>query len=94
MPAPPKCRRKFELIFRGGAVPELLLLQEFRLVLDNARMKAWTVCELLNVVESQRDPAQMLSFVAAERLRRSNQVLKDLSADIEEQGVTGRRMLF
>ncbi|HEX4602537.1 MAG TPA: hypothetical protein VH724_00955 [Candidatus Angelobacter sp.] len=30
----------------------------------------------------------LVSFLAAERLRRSNQMLKDLCADIEEQGVT------
>ena len=51
-------------------------------------MTAWTVSELLNAVESQRDPAKVLSFVAAERLRRSNQMLKDLCTDIDEQGVT------
>jgi len=65
-----------------------MLLQEFRQVLDNARMTAWTVSELLNAVESQRDPAKVLSFVAAERLRRSNQMLKDLCTDIDEHGVT------
>ncbi|HEX4606422.1 MAG TPA: hypothetical protein VH724_20655, partial [Candidatus Angelobacter sp.] len=63
-------------------------LQEFRQVLDNARMTAWTVRELLNAVESQRHPAKLVSFLAPERLRRSNQMLKYLCADIEEQGVT------
>ena len=63
-------------------------LQEFRHVLDNARLTAWTVSELLSAVESQKDPAKVLSFVAAERLRRSNQLLKDLCRDIDDQGVT------
>jgi hypothetical protein len=80
--------REIDLALKAGATPELLLLQEFRHVLDNARLTAWTVSELLSAVESQKDPANVLSFVAAERLRRSNQMLKDLYSDIDHQGVT------
>jgi hypothetical protein len=65
-----------------------LLLQDFRHVLDNARMTAWTVSELLNARERQQDPAKVISFVVAERLRRSNQMLKDLCADFEQEGIT------
>jgi hypothetical protein len=80
--------REIDLALKAGPTPDLLLLQEFRHVLDNARLTAWTVSELLSAVESQKDPAKVLSFVAAERLRRSNQMLKDLSTDIDRQGVT------
>jgi hypothetical protein len=80
--------REIDLALKSGATPDLLLLQDFRHVLDNARLTAWTVSELLNVVESQKDPANVLSFVAAERLRRSNQMLKDLCTDIDHRGVT------
>jgi hypothetical protein len=80
--------REIDVALKSGAAPDLLLLQEFRHVLDNARLTAWTVSELLNVVESQKDPANVLSFVAAERLRRSNQMLKDLCTDIDHEGVT------
>jgi class 3 adenylate cyclase len=80
--------REIDLALKTGATPELLLLQEFRHVLDNARITAWTVSELLSAVESQKDPANVLSFVTAERLRRSNQMLKDLYSDIDHQGVT------
>src|SRR6476661_2623015 len=80
--------REIDLALKAGPTPELLLLQEFRHVLDNARLTAWTVSELLSAVESQKDPAKVLSFVAAERLRRSNQMLKDLSADIDEHELT------
>jgi hypothetical protein len=80
--------RMADLALKSGATPELLVLQEFRQVLDNARMTAWTVSEVLNALESHKDPAKVLSFVAAERLRRSNQMLKDLCSDIDEQGVT------
>src|SRR5882724_2410577 len=80
--------REIDLALKSGATPDLLLLQDFRHVLDNARLTAWTVSELLKVVESQKDPAHVLSFIAAERLRRSNQMLKDLCSDIDHQGVT------
>src|SRR5947209_16164953 len=80
--------REIDLALKSGMAPDVVHLQEFRQVLDNARMTAWTVSELLNAVESQKDPAKVLSFLAAERLRRSNQMLKDLSSDIDEQELT------
>ncbi|HXA84400.1 MAG TPA: hypothetical protein VNZ47_04955 [Candidatus Dormibacteraeota bacterium] len=80
--------REIDLALKSGATPDLLILQDFRHVLDTARLTAWTVSELRNVVESQKDPAHVLSFVAAERLRRSNQMLKDLCTDIDNRGVT------
>ena len=90
--------RSVEVELKSGQISEALLLQEFRHVLDNARMTAWTVSELLNARERQQDPAKVSSFVVAERLRRSNQMLKDLCADIEQEGVTwqmhGTQSLF
>jgi hypothetical protein len=80
--------REIDVALKAGPTPELPLLQEFRQVLDNARLTAWTVSELLSAVESQKDPAKVLSFVAAERMRRSNQMLKDLCTDIDHQSVT------
>jgi hypothetical protein len=90
--------RLLELELKSGQTPETTLLQEFRQVLDNARLTAWTVSELLNARERQKDPKKVLSFVVAERLRRATQMLKDLSADMEQQGVTwhadGLRTLY
>ncbi|HEV7550154.1 MAG TPA: hypothetical protein VGP65_00625 [Candidatus Angelobacter sp.] len=82
--------REIDKAMKSGATPDPMLLQEFRHVLDTARLTAWTVSELLNVAESKKDPANVLSFIAAERLRRSNQMLKDLSTDIEHHAVTWR----
>jgi hypothetical protein len=80
--------KEFELDLKSGAAPEATLLHEFREVLDNVRMTAWTASELLNAAQTKKDPEKMLSFLAAERLRRSTQMLKDLCTDIDEQGVT------
>jgi len=78
--------RLLELELKSGQTPEPLLLQDFRRVLDNARMTAWTVSELLNARERQQDPATVIAFVLAERLRSASQLLKDLCADIEDEG--------
>jgi len=80
--------REIDLALKAGETSDLLSLQEFRHMLDSARLTAWTVSELLSAAESKKDPANVLSFIAAERMRRSNQLLKDLSADIDHQGVT------
>jgi hypothetical protein len=80
--------RSLENEMKAGETPEPFQLQEFRRVLDNARLTAWTVSELLNARERQQDPEKVLSFVVAERLRRSTQILKDLAADLEHEGVT------
>jgi len=72
---------------KSGPPPDASLLQEFRQMLDNTRMTAWTVGELLKARELKRDPGAMLSFLTAERLRRFGQLTKDLSADIEQHGV-------
>jgi hypothetical protein len=80
--------RSLEAELKSGKTPDTTLLQEFRQVLDNARMTAWTVSELSNAAESQKDPAKILSFLAAERLRRSTQILKDLCSDLDQQNVT------
>src|SRR5579884_752533 len=80
--------RSLENEMKAGETPEPFQLQEFRRVLDNARLTAWTVSELLNARERQQDPEKVLSFVVAERLRRSTQILKDLAADLEHEGMT------
>jgi hypothetical protein len=80
--------REFEVDLKTGETPETGLLQEFREVLDNARMTAWTVSELANAAEAQKDSARVLTFLAAERLRRSTQMLKDLCSDLDAQSVS------
>src|SRR5689334_18251234 len=79
--------RAIDQALKSGIAPDRAFLQEFRHELDNARLTAWTVSELLNALETQKDPETVLSFLAAERLRRSTQILKDLSSDLEQQKI-------
>jgi len=72
----------------GKVTPSKTALQEFRQILDNVRMTAWTVSELINARESTTNPEPLLSFLASERMRRVSQMMRDLSADIDKQAFT------
>jgi pyruvate-formate lyase len=63
---------------------DLRALQEFRQSLDDLRMTAWTISELINARTAEKNPEAVLSFLASERLRRFSQMTRDLSNDIEE----------
>src|SRR5215813_7443054 len=63
-------------------------LREFRWALDNVRMTAWTVSELLNARRSQKNPQAAISFLTGERLRRSSQMVRNLSDDFEQSGTS------
>ena len=80
--------RTLDLELKSGVTPEAPLLREFRQALDGARMTAWTVNELMDARELRKDPHTVLSFLTAERLRRFAQMVKDLSVDIDADGIT------
>lgn len=63
-------------------------LREFRQALDNIRLTAWGVNELLNARQSQKNLQAVISFLTAERLRRFSQMAKDLSRDLEQQSTS------
>jgi hypothetical protein len=80
--------RAVEQELKSEQTPDMLQLQEFRHGLDNARLTAWTVSELLNARQREENLEKVLSFVVGERLRRATQMLKELGADIEREGLT------
>ena len=55
-------------------------LQEFREAIDEVRLTAWTVNELMNARET---PESLLSFIASERMRRLSTMIRDLCADMD-----------
>jgi hypothetical protein len=63
-------------------------LREFREALDNVRLTAWTVNELLNARRNQKNPQAVIWFLTGERLRRFRQMARDLSADLEQHGTS------
>jgi len=80
--------RTLDRELKSSQPPDASALQEFREVLDSVRMTSWTVGELLNARETERDPGATLSLLTSERLRRFGQLVKDLNADIEHQEIT------
>lgn len=68
--------------------PQAAELQDFRQVLDDLRLTAWTVNELMNAREARKNPESLLSFLASERMRRLSYMVRDLCADIDNQVFT------
>ena len=53
-------------------------------------MTAWSVSELINADRIKKSPDTVLAFLSAERLRRFEQLVKSLCADIERGILTVR----
>ncbi|MGE5321914.1 MAG: hypothetical protein ACM3SW_03590 [Actinomycetota bacterium] len=75
---------------QAEATPDPVVLLEFRQSLDNVRLTAWSVSELLNAQRVKRDPDHVFAFLSAERLRRLNQLVRNLCGDIDRQVITGK----
>jgi len=68
---------------KSNPSPDGAILREFRQALDDVRMTAWIVNEILDARKRQKNPQHLISFLTAERLRRFGQMARDLSADLE-----------
>jgi hypothetical protein len=62
------------------------VLRELRQALDNLRLTAWTLSELQNARETNKDTAAMTAFLTAERLRRLRSMIDALCSDLERDG--------
>jgi hypothetical protein len=70
------------------AAPDIVALHEFRHAVDNVRLTAWSVSELSNAQQAKKNPDAVLTFLAAERLRRFDQMVRNLCADIDRRVIT------
>jgi hypothetical protein len=77
--------RMLDRDLKANSSPSGTALREFRQTLDNIRMTAWTVSELLNARQTRKNPEAVLSFLTAERLRRFSQMAQDLCGDLEHE---------
>src|SRR5437660_10665897 len=80
--------RRLEKRLQTDPAPDAVVLHEFRQAVDNVRLTAWSVSELINARYTKKNPDAVLSFLAAERLRRFDQMVRNLCADIERRLVT------
>jgi hypothetical protein len=78
--------RVLERELKTGEISDIAALQEFRTALDDVRMTSWTAIELQNARPGRKEI--LASFLAAERIRRFAQMMRDLSFDLEQEDVT------
>jgi len=78
--------RALERDLKAGSVADQAAMHDFRHTLDEIRMTAWTASELHNARPERQ--ATMASFLAAERIRRFAQMIRDFSLDLEHQDLT------
>lgn len=71
---------------KSGAIFDAAALQDFRNALDEIRLTSWTASELYNAQAGRKE--LLASFLAAERIRRFAQMIRDLSMDLEHEDVT------
>ncbi len=78
--------RTLEHELKSEKVTDSTALHEFRQAVDEIRMTAWTVNELLNARPDRQ--ASVASFLASERIRRFAQMIREFSIDLEHQDLT------
>lgn len=83
-----KALREMDQRLHSEPPPEAMVLNEFRQALDNARLTAWSVSEMIDTQRARKDPDKVLAFLSAERLRRLDQLVRTLSGDIERRVIT------
>ncbi|HET7873135.1 MAG TPA: hypothetical protein VFL42_11530 [Terriglobales bacterium] len=77
-----------DIDLKSGEEPEREVLEDFRKSVDEVRNTAWTIGELMNARAIGEDRSVVLSFLAAERMRRFSQMVRNLAADIDDPLVT------
>jgi hypothetical protein len=80
--------RRLEQRLKSEDPPDAVTLNEFRHTVDNVRLTAWSVSELVNAAHIKKNPDTVLAFLSAERLRRFDQLVKNLCGDIERGLIT------
>ena len=80
--------KRVEQRLKSEAAPDSVALNEFRHAVDNVRLTAWSVSELINAEYTRKNPETVMAFLAAERVRRFDQMVRNLCADIERRMVT------
>ena len=78
--------RLLERDLKSGTISDDAALQEFRHALDEIRMTSWTASELHHAQPGRKE--LLASFLAAERIRRFAQMMRDLSLDMEQEDVS------
>ncbi|HZI58354.1 MAG TPA: hypothetical protein VFF39_16345 [Verrucomicrobiae bacterium] len=80
--------RRLAQRFQVEPAPDAATVQEFRHAVDTVRLAAWNVSELIYARQGEKATDTMVGFLAGERLRRFDQLAKNICADVERRAVT------
>ena len=80
--------KRVERRLKSETAPDSVALNEFRHAVDNVRLTSWNVSELINAEHTKKNPETVMAFLAAERVRRFDQMVRNLCADIDRRMVT------
>ena len=80
--------KRMERRLKSETAPDAVTLNGFRHAVDNVRLTAWSVSELINAEHTRKNPETVMAFLAAERVRRFDQMVRNLCADIDRRMVT------
>ena len=70
--------------------PDSVVLNEFRQSVDNVRLTAWSVSEVINTQRAGSQHDSVIAFLSAERVRRLDQLTRNLCGDLERRVITGQ----
>ncbi|HKW75436.1 MAG TPA: hypothetical protein VJN64_07920 [Terriglobales bacterium] len=73
---------------KSAQAPDPALLRDFRRSVDDVRNTAWVLGELMNARQTGKNEQVVLSFVAAERMRRFGQMARGITSDIDQHGLS------
>jgi hypothetical protein len=80
--------RRIEDRLKSEPAPDPVALNDFRHAVDNVRLAAWSVGELLNAKHIKKSPNTVMAFLSAERVRKFNLLVQNLCGDIERGVIT------
>ena len=69
---------------KADPAPDLSALSDFRTAVDNVRVAAWSISELMNARHSSKNPQSVLTFLVGQRLRRFEQMANDVCLDLDD----------
>jgi hypothetical protein len=82
--------KRLEQRLKSEPTPDPAALNDLRHAVDNVRLTAWSVSELINAERIKKNPDTVLAFLSAERLRRFDQLVRSLCGDLQRGLITVR----
>jgi hypothetical protein len=70
--------------------PDSVVLNEFRQSVDNVRLTAWSVSEVINTQRAGNQHDSVVAFLSAERIRRLDQLTRNLCGDLERRVISAQ----